>query len=141
MQKPAGLIFQQWLPLIFMALFCVSTCVKAEEHGSESGAAGAPYEKLEPFTVNLLGNLHQVAQVSLTLKPVTLTIGDKIKLYMPVIRNNVILLLSGKTPEQLTSLDGKQKLILETRQATNQALGMTSKNGIADVLLESLVIQ
>lgn len=124
-----------------MALFCVSTCVKAEEHGSEGGAAGTPYEKLEPFTVNLLGNLHQVAQVSLTLKPVTLTIGDKIKLYMPVIRNNVILLLSGKTPEQLTSLDGKQKLILETRQATNQALGMTSKNGIADVLLESLVIQ
>lgn len=141
MQKPAGLIFQQWLPFIFMALFCFSTCVKAEEHGSEGGAAGTPYEKLEPFTVNLLGNLHQVAQVSLTLKPVTLTIGDKIKLYMPVIRNNVILLLSGKTPEQLTSLDGKQKLILETRHATNQALGMTSKNGIADVLLESLVIQ
>ena len=140
MKKPVGFILQKSLALIFLTLFCISTSANAEEHGGEGGAAGKPYEKLEPFTVNLMG-LHQVIQVSVTLKPATLNIGDKIKLYMPVIRHEIILLLSGKTPEQVQTSEGKQKLISETRYAANKALGMTSKDGIADVLFESFIIQ
>jgi flagellar basal body-associated protein FliL len=37
--------------------------------------------------------------------------------------------------------DGKQKLITETRYAANKALELTSKDGVADVLFESFIVQ
>jgi flagellar FliL protein len=127
--------------LLLLTLFSFPIFATAEEHGGEGGAGGNPYEKLDPFTVNLVGQLHQTIQIAITLKPATLTIGEKIKLYMPVIRHEIIMLLSGKTPEQVQTSEGKQKLIVETRYAANKALGLTSKDGIADVLFESLIIQ
>lgn len=140
MHKPSGFIVRKCLPLMFIALLGFATCACAAEQGSEEEANGKPYEKLEPFTVNLLG-LQHVIQVSVTLKPATLNIGNKIKLYMPAIRHEIILVLSGKTAEQVETSSGKQELIVETRRAANKALGMTAKNGIADVLFESFIVQ
>lgn len=125
---------------VVLALLCMPLSVNAEGHGGDEGATGNAYEKLEPFTVNLAGMRH-IIQVSITLKPATLNIGGKIKLYTPAIRHEIILLLSGKTPEQIETVEGKRGLIVETRNAANKALGMTAKNGIADVLYESFIIQ
>ena len=141
MHKSVGFTLQKILTLTFLILFFASAGANAEEHGGEAGGAGKAYEKLEPFTVNLVGQLHQIVQVSITLKPATLTIGERIKLYMPVIRHEIILLLSGKTAEQIQTSEGKQKLLLETRRAANKALELSSKDGIADVLFESFIIQ
>jgi len=126
--------------MLLFATFCISTSALAGEHGGGEGGGSGGYERLEPFTVNLVG-LHQVIQISMTLKPAKPDVSDKIKLYMPVIRHEIIMLLSGKTPEQMQSSEGKQKLILETRYAANKALGLTSKDGVADVLFESIIIQ
>jgi flagellar FliL protein len=138
MQKAFGFISRRSFACMFLALCCISINVNAEEKGGEGGGGG--YERLEPFTVNLQG-LRQVIQISLTLKPAKPEVSDKIKLYMPAIRHEIILLLSAKTPEQVQSSEGKQKLILETRVAANKALGLTSKDGVADVLFESIIIQ
>lgn len=137
MQKSFGLSLRRSLAFLFLIMFGVLTSANAEEKG---GGEGGGYERLEPFTVNLVG-LRQVIQVSVTLKPAKADVSDKIKLYMPVIRHEIILLLSAKTPEQVQSSEGKQKLILETRFAANKALGLTSKDGVADVLFESIIIQ
>jgi flagellar FliL protein len=123
---------------MFLILVGFSTFANAEEH--EGDGNSKPYEKLDPFTVNLLG-LQHVIQVSITLKPATLNIGDRIKLYMPAIRHEIILVLSGKTPEQVETSAGKQELIVETCRAANKALGMTTKNGITNALFESFIIQ
>ena len=120
---------------IFLALFSMATCAIAGENGGGEG-----YEKLDPFTVNLVG-LHQVVQLSATLKIAKPDVSDKIKLYMPAIQNEIILLLSTKTPEQLQTSEGRQQLILETRLAANKALMLTAKDGIADVFFESFLIQ
>jgi flagellar FliL protein len=138
MQKSFGFILRRIFAGIFLALCCFSISANAEEKSGEGG--GGSYEKLEPFTVNLLG-LRQVIQISVTLKPAKPEVSDKIKLYMPAIRHEIILLLSAKTPEQVQSLEGKHKLIVETRVAANKALGLSSKDGIADVLFESILIQ
>jgi len=138
MQKTVGLILCRSFAMLFFAIFGLVSIANAEEHGGGEGGGG--YERLEPFTVNLAG-LHQVIQISVTLKPAKPDVSDKIKLYMPVIRHEIILLLSQKTPEQMESSEGKQKLILETRYAANKALGLTSKDGVADVLFESIIIQ
>lgn len=137
MQKSIGFILRRSVGLIFLSLCFISINANAEEKG---GADSGGYERLEPFTVNLVG-LRQMIQISITLKPAKPDVSDKIKLYMPAIRHEIILLLSGKTPEEIQSSAGKQKLILETRYAANKALGLTSKDGIADVLFESIIIQ
>jgi flagellar FliL protein len=137
MQKSLGFILRRSFAFIFLILCCVSISAHAEE--KKEGDSGG-YEKLEPFTVNLVG-LRQMIQISLTLKPAKPDVSDKIKLFMPAIRHEIILLLSAKTPEQVQSSEGKQKLIVETRVAANRALGLTSKDGVADVLFESIIIQ
>ena len=135
MQKSTAFILRRGLIFLFLALFWVSTSANAEGK-SDSGA----YIVLEPFTVNLVG-LHQVIQLSVTLKPANFDLVEKLKAYTPIIRHEIILLLSAKTPEQLQAADGKLKLIVEIRVAVNTALGLTMKTGISDVLLESIIIQ
>lgn len=140
MQKSIGFVLPRNLAFLLCLLLGMSTSASAGEHGGGEGGGGGGYERLEPFTVNLVG-LRQMIQISVTLKPAKPEVSDKIKLYMPAIRHEIILLLSGKTAEQMQSSEGKQKLILETRYAANKALGLTTKDGVADVLFESIIIQ
>ena len=135
MKTPLGVISFNGLAFVLCALFLISTNTNAEEHGGSEG-----YKKLEPFTVNLAG-LSRVVQLSVTLKLSTPKVEDKIQLYMPVIQHEIILLLSSKTTEQLQTSDGKLQLILEIKNAANKVLELTPKEGVADVLLDSLLIQ
>jgi flagellar basal body-associated protein FliL len=132
---PFGSILLNRLSFILFALFLISTNTNAEENGGSEG-----YKKLEPFTVNLAG-MNKVVQVSVTLKLSTPNVEDKIKLYMPAIQNEIILLLSSKTTENLQTSDSKLQLISEIKNATNKVLDLTSKEGVADVLLDSFLIQ
>lgn len=135
MKSPLEFISLNGLAFILFVFFLISTNTYAEEHGGSED-----YKKLEPFTVNLAG-LNKVVQVSITLKLSSPKVEDKIKLYMPAIQNEIILLLSSKTTEQLQTSDGKLQLILEIKNAANKVLELTPKEGVADVLLDSLLIQ
>jgi flagellar FliL protein len=135
MKNPVEFNFRKSLALMLLTLFWISTSAIAGESGDGEG-----YERLEPFKVNLIG-LHQVIQLSATLKMAKPDVSDKIKLYMPAIQHEIILLLSSKTPEQLKTPQGRQELILETRLAANKALMLSPKDGIADVFFESILIQ
>ena len=134
MHKSAGFIFKRNLAFLFLLLFLASSNANAEGKGEDS------YIALEPFTVNLVG-LHQVLQIAITLKPAKPDMAEKIKAYVPTIRNEIILLLSEKTPEEIQSAEGKKKLIVETRKAANKALGLTAKDGISEALFVSIIVQ
>lgn len=140
LQRIFGIPLKKYLILMLLAVLSVSVCASAEENGERGDTQSYVYEKLEPFTVNLIGLLY-VIQVSITLKPATLIINNKVKQYMPVIRHEIILVLSSKTREQLETSEGKQNLISEIRDASNKALGVTTQNGITDVFFETLIIQ
>ncbi|MDD5328416.1 MAG: flagellar basal body-associated FliL family protein [Sulfuricella sp.] len=110
-------------------------------HASESaGKEGGMYAKLEPFTVNLLG-LSQYLQVAVTLKLAKPEAEEAVKANMPIIRHEFILLLSSKEASQISSFEGKQKLMEEAKQAVNKVLKSTEKEGVASTLFESFIIQ
>jgi len=110
-------------------------------NAAEGGSKDILHAKLEPIVVNLLGPTRQYIQVEMVLKLAKPEIGERIKLYMPVIRHKMILLLSSKNVQQLGPSEGKQKLVQESKSAVNQALELTEKEGVTDVLFDSLIIQ
>lgn len=142
MQKSVSYLSRKCLRALLLTSFVVASSAHASGHGGggEGGGGASAYEKLEPFTVNLVG-LKQIIQVSLTLKLAKPDAGEKVKFYMPVIRHEMILLLSEKTADQVQSPEGKLKLIQETKLAVNKAVSLDEKDGVADVLFDSIIIQ
>jgi len=112
-------------------------------HASGGGAAegASAYEYMEPLTVNLKGEQMQYLQVSITLKLAKPEASAKVKLHMPAIRHNMIYLLTEKTPEEISNMEGKQRLLVESRNAVNKAIGLEAADGVADVLFETFIIQ
>ena len=63
------------------------------------------------------------AQVGMTLELTDAKAGDLLKAYMPAIRNNILLVLAGKTAGELMEHEGKVKLATEVRAAALKPLG------------------
>jgi flagellar protein FliL len=79
---------------------------------------------LDPFTVNLADrDAERYAQVGITLEVASVQIGDQMKIYMPAIRNNILMALADKTAADLQSREGKQLLATKVIRETSRALG------------------
>jgi flagellar protein FliL len=79
---------------------------------------------LDPFTVNLADReADRYAQVGMSLELGDASATDQIKAYMPVIRNNILMVLAHKTAGDLLERDGKTKLAAEILSETSRALG------------------
>ena len=111
-----------------------------EEDGAEAAAAvvesddkeksahkeGVPpvFVPLEPFVVNLAdAETERFAQIGISLQVADAKVGDSIKLYMPAIRNAVLLILSRKTASGLLTADGKIMLAGEIQRGAARAMG------------------
>ena len=109
----------------------------------ESAKEAAPiYVALDAFTVNLVGE--QFLQLILSVEVSDLLTGDKVKTHTPKIRNNVMLLLSGKQVSDLVTREGKETLAKEIRDLMNEVLEPEAKKGegpIKDVLFTSFIMQ
>jgi len=113
----------------------------ASAHANESKEGGpSPYAKLEKLTVNLQG-LTQYLQVDMVLKVAKPEIAEAIKGWNPVIRHELILLLSSQKGEELATIEGKKKVMAAIKTAINKVLKVDAKEGVTDVLFESFVIQ
>jgi len=94
---------------------------KAAKHEDKGTPTFVP---LDQFTVNLADrDAERYAQVAVTLEFDDAKMADKVKTYMPAIRNNVLLAIADKTAAQLMDRDGKQRLADEIRRETARALG------------------
>ncbi len=109
--------------------------------GGEGGEGASAYEYVEPLTVNLRGGEQQYLQVSITLKLAKPEASAKVKLHMPAIRNNMIYLLSEKSADEISNMQGKQRLLVESKAAVNRAIGLEAAEGVSDVLFETFIIQ
>jgi len=79
---------------------------------------------LEAFTVNLAPeNGEHFLQALLVLKVADPKAGDELKMYMPEIRHRVNLILSGRRPSELVSIQGREDLAEEIMEETNDVLG------------------
>ena len=100
------------------------------------------FERLEAFTVNLSGEGEHYLQVEISLKVSDAKVGEDIKLYMPEIRDRVLLLLSSKHAEELATPQGKVKLSEEIRAQVNKPLNLQAPGeGVVGVFFTSFVIQ
>lgn len=127
-----------WFPLLAALLF-FSASAQASGGGSKEGGASS-YAKLETFTVNLQG-LTQYLQVDMSLKVADPKVTESIKGWSPVIRHELILVLSSQSGEELATLAGKKKVMGLIKTAVNKVLKLDAKEGVTDVLFESFVIQ
>jgi flagellar FliL protein len=102
------------------------------------------FVNLEPFTVNLLPEAgDHYLQVGLVYQVADDKVVEDMKTYMPVIRNRILLLLSGKHPSDLAQVDGKQKLVTELVGVARESLpgeGLADR-GVNGAFLSSFVIQ
>jgi flagellar FliL protein len=106
------------------------------------------YVTLEAFTVNLAPeNGDQFLHVVVSVEVADEQVGEKIKLYTPKLRNNVMLLLSSQKASELASREGKQKLSDEIRSLMNEVIEPGSGRDrpeyapIREVLFTTFIIQ
>lgn len=95
------------------------------EHAEKVAVAAPPvFFTLDPFVVNLAGETQHYLQVGIDLKIADEQVKEQIKAHLPEIRNGVLLLLSSKQVDELSTLDGKNQLRVQIREAVNQPLGI-----------------
>jgi len=91
---------------------------KDKKHGAVS-----VFLPMEPFTVNLADrDAERFVQVGVTLELDDAKTSDRLKLYMPVIRNDVLMVLTQKKASDLQDRDGKLRLAREIKRAAIKAL-------------------
>jgi flagellar FliL protein len=79
---------------------------------------------LDPFTVNLADKeSERYAQIGVTLEIEDAKTADELKIYMPAIRNNILMVLAHKTAAQLLTREGKEKLAKSILYASVRPLG------------------
>lgn len=108
---------------------------------AKKAESGKPpvFDTLENFTVNLAGGDHFM-QLGIVLQVKDEETAEKVKTYLPQIRNRILLTLSAKTAEDLQSPEGKKKLIDEVLADAREPLHAEGEN-IQAVLLGSMLIQ
>ncbi len=94
----------------------------AKAHDPKNPPVFAP---LDPFTVNLADkDSERYAQVGITLELDDPHTAETLKIYLPAVRNNILLLLASKTASELLAPDGKTKLAREVARETSRGLGV-----------------
>lgn len=110
---------------------------EAGEEGGEAAIADAHALKkpdpkhpptflpLEPFIVNLADReADRYAQIGITLQVDDAKVADQLKLYMPAIRNGVLMILAHKTSAELLERAGKERLAAEIMREAVRPLGI-----------------
>jgi flagellar FliL protein len=101
------------------------------------------FSALEPFVVNLQPEMgEQYLQVAMTLQVPEQIQADQIKLYMPMIRSRLLVLLSSKQASTLMSPDGKARLADEIIATLNEPFAPGAPSlGVSSVFFTAFVIQ
>lgn len=124
--------------LILLFALTLTAPVYANSGAKEGGASAVA--KLEAFTVNL-SDFSRYLQVSVTLQMANPELGERIKMFMPIIRHKLILILSSKDSAHIQSPDGKQELMEEIKESLNKVLDLKEHDGVTDIFFENFVIQ
>jgi flagellar FliL protein len=118
---------------------------KSSKKKANKEASIPVYVAMDVFTVNLAPEAgEQYVQLVLSVEVDEVQTGDKIKSFMPKIRNNVMLLLSSKKASELLTKEGKETLAAEIRDQLNQILAPGAKKDeapVKEVLFTSFIIQ
>lgn len=115
----------------------------------DAGASAAPVQRppqfmqLENFTVNLAEESgDHYLQIGIVYQVEDNRTVDNLKLYMPILRDQILRLLSAKRPSDIASSAGKGRLVDELVAAARTSIpGPTPEKGVRGALLSAFVIQ
>ena len=80
---------------------------------------------LDPFVVNLADKeVDRYAQIGITLELQDAKFGDDLKLYMPAIRNGILMILAHKTSAELLDRSGKEMLAAQVQREAARTMGI-----------------
>jgi flagellar FliL protein len=115
---------------------------KKKSKKKESGEK-PEYVQVEAFTVNLQPeNGEQYLQVQFTLQVDGAEQATLVKDNMAIVRNRVLLLLSGKRASEISTVQGKQQLAAEIQAIIREPFEKEGdEQEITDVLFTSFIIQ
>lgn len=101
------------------------------------------YLQVEAFTVNLQPeNGEQYLQVQFTLQVAGTEQATLLKDNMAIVRNRVLLLLSGKRASEISTVQGKQQLAAEIQAIVREPFEKGgAEQEVTDVLFTSFIIQ
>lgn len=113
-----------------------------EGHAAKKVATAPVFEKIDTFVVNLGGQEGGMLQTELQVQLNSPEGKETLKAYMPKIRSNIILLLSSKTYEDVSSAEGKAKLKNQIRKIINESLAEAGEREVVSaVLFTSFIVQ
>lgn len=115
-----------------------------DEKGNSKQAKQAIYYKMDPpFVVNFQGQTgNRFLQVTIELMTYDQAVVAAVEKHMPVIRNNIVFLLSSVNYEQISTIEGKQKLRADTLAEVQKVLkDKIGKPGVEEVYFTSIVMQ
>jgi flagellar FliL protein len=116
------------------AFFILKKNTAVDEDGEETSesakddrASRTPpsFLALESMVVNLAdpgGN--RFAQLGITLQVVDAKMAEELKIYMPSIRNAILMLVSQRTSEDMLQLEGKEKLSVDIIREISKVMGL-----------------
>jgi flagellar FliL protein len=116
-----------------------------EGEGDDEGESvrEVSYYSLSPsFMVNFQNGQIKVLKVDMTLMATDDKVIDAVTLHNPVIRNNILMMLSNQNPETLKTAEGKLALQAAVKNEVNKVLvdkKITSK--VQEVFFTDLVMQ
>jgi flagellar FliL protein len=97
-----------------------------------------------PFTVNLQGTQTKPKFLQVTLQALVreAQAEQALKDHLPVIRNDLVMIFSSKTPQELATREGKEALQAEALAAIQRVLKKAgSGHGVEAVLFTTFVMQ
>ena len=114
---------------------------QADAHASKKADLPPVYSKLDTFVVNLSGPGGTLLQVDMQAELTDADAQKKLTDYMPKVRSAVILLLSAKTPEELSTSEGKLRLKSQVKQVINGSMDTSGDEPVKSVVFTSFIIQ
>lgn len=124
------------------------TAKKEKSKKKDEKRVAPAYLKIDPYTINLKGEQgDQFLRLEMSAEFVDQSSADEAKNYMPKLRNQTMLLLSGKNANDLATKEQKEKLAGEIRHEMNLVLGepepgeKAPSGPVKEVLFTDFVIQ
>jgi len=97
-----------------------------EEHAKKDEHKTPPvFVALDPFVVNLADrDSERFAQIGVTLQVDDAHFADELKLYLPAVRNGILMVLAHKTSQELLERSGKEQLAAEIMRESVRPMGI-----------------
>lgn len=116
---------------------------KLDEHGNPIVSTVEYHTFKPPFVVNFfVAGKQRYLQISLTAMVREPGVMDALILHTPLIRNKLVMLISGESLDELQTLEGKKQLQEKLLKAVQEIMQQEIKKpGVENVLFDSFVIQ